>query len=394
MLRHIVGSVSNSISLREEDFPVAIKHYSACLCGGIAGTIVGYPFDTIKVRLQTQSNLQHVAQPSYRSAVDVLQKTIAKEGILGLYKGIGSCLFGVAFVSPLIFSVYGEIKLRILQKGDKNAYVPFHHLLCAKVAAGVLSSVLCCPVELVKARMQVMYSSNSSKYRNSLHCASSLVQNFGIRALFAGMGATMLREIPGSIAFFSTFNVLRNFMKPNGEPLSPPQLLLIGSIGGVISTIIVFPADVVKSRLQTQPTYLSNPKYHGTWDCVCQSYKAEGLSVFYSGLKPQIIRAFPASATAMLVLELVLRLWDKILVPTNNLSQNSNNNNRLSAEILFSGDERRRNVKTEKDEILEEKLASQKIPLESEKIPSESQKIGGEKKGLEIRKVSTFPGKL
>lgn len=52
---------------------------------GIAVCLVGHPFDTLKVRLQTQP----VHQPVYNGLLDCFVKTLRWEGIGGLYKGVG-----------------------------------------------------------------------------------------------------------------------------------------------------------------------------------------------------------------------------------------------------------------------------------------------------------------
>lgn len=53
--------------------------------GGIAVCLVGHPFDTLKVRLQTQP----VDRPVYKGLSDCFFKTLKWEGIGGLYKGVG-----------------------------------------------------------------------------------------------------------------------------------------------------------------------------------------------------------------------------------------------------------------------------------------------------------------
>jgi len=55
---------------------------------GIAVCLVGHPFDTLKVRLQTQP----VNKPVYSGLIDCFFKTLKWEGIGGLYKGVGKLL--------------------------------------------------------------------------------------------------------------------------------------------------------------------------------------------------------------------------------------------------------------------------------------------------------------
>ena len=65
------------------------RTFKNSLCGtvsGIAVCLVGHPFDTLKVRLQTQP----VERPVYRGLVDCFLKTMKWEGIGGLYKGVGT----------------------------------------------------------------------------------------------------------------------------------------------------------------------------------------------------------------------------------------------------------------------------------------------------------------
>jgi len=59
--------------------------------GGIAVCLVGHPFDTLKIRLQTQS----FTKPVYTGLIDCFVKTLKWEGIGGLYKGVGmyQCYF-------------------------------------------------------------------------------------------------------------------------------------------------------------------------------------------------------------------------------------------------------------------------------------------------------------
>lgn len=58
--------------------------------GGICAVVVGHPFDLVKVRLQTAE------RGVYSSAVDVVRKSIARDGLRrGLYAGVSAPLVGV-----------------------------------------------------------------------------------------------------------------------------------------------------------------------------------------------------------------------------------------------------------------------------------------------------------
>jgi solute carrier family 25 (mitochondrial carnitine/acylcarnitine transporter), member 20/29 len=58
--------------------------------GGVCAVVVGHPFDLVKVRLQTAE------KGVYSGAMDVVRKTVAREGLMrGLYAGVSAPLVGV-----------------------------------------------------------------------------------------------------------------------------------------------------------------------------------------------------------------------------------------------------------------------------------------------------------
>ncbi|KAJ0922086.1 putative mitochondrial carrier domain protein [Helianthus annuus] len=68
------------------------KDLTAGTIGGAAQLIVGHPFDTIKVKLQSQPVPPPGQLPRYSGAIDAVKQTIAAEGPRGLYKGMGAPL--------------------------------------------------------------------------------------------------------------------------------------------------------------------------------------------------------------------------------------------------------------------------------------------------------------
>ena len=68
----------------------SLRDFAAGGVGGVFAVVVGHPFDLVKVRLQTAE------KGVYNGAIDVVKKTVAKEGpIRGLYAGVSAPLVGV-----------------------------------------------------------------------------------------------------------------------------------------------------------------------------------------------------------------------------------------------------------------------------------------------------------
>ncbi|XP_014404534.1 PREDICTED: mitochondrial basic amino acids transporter-like [Myotis brandtii] len=86
---------------------------------GVAGVLVGHPFDTVKVRLQVQS----LEKPQYRGTLHCFQSIIKQESVLGLYKGLGSPLMGLTFINALVFGVQGNTLRALGQDSPMNQFL-------------------------------------------------------------------------------------------------------------------------------------------------------------------------------------------------------------------------------------------------------------------------------
>ena len=55
-----------------------------------------YPIDLVKTRMQNQRTGSYIGELMYRSSWDCCKKVVRHEGLLGLYRGLGPQLIGVA----------------------------------------------------------------------------------------------------------------------------------------------------------------------------------------------------------------------------------------------------------------------------------------------------------
>lgn len=67
--------------------------------GGVCAVLVGHPFDLIKVRLQTAE------KGAYAGAMEVVKKTLGRDGFRGLYRGVSAPLVGVTPMFAVSFWV-------------------------------------------------------------------------------------------------------------------------------------------------------------------------------------------------------------------------------------------------------------------------------------------------
>jgi solute carrier family 25 (mitochondrial carnitine/acylcarnitine transporter), member 20/29 len=79
-------------------FASQVRSFAAGGFGGLCAVIVGHPFDLVKVRLQTAE------RGVYSSALDVVRKSVARDGLRrGLYAGVSAPLVGVTPMCRFLF---------------------------------------------------------------------------------------------------------------------------------------------------------------------------------------------------------------------------------------------------------------------------------------------------
>lgn len=85
----------------------ALKNITFGSIAGMVGKVIEYPFDTVKVRLQSQPDHLPLL---YKGPLDCFKKSLKNDGVLGIYRGISAPMVGAAVeTSCLFFSVGFDI---------------------------------------------------------------------------------------------------------------------------------------------------------------------------------------------------------------------------------------------------------------------------------------------
>ena len=278
-------------------------------CGTVAGMCaktVEYPLDTIKVRVQSDGS-------PYKGYLDCARRMLNEEGFRSFYRGIGAPMAGGGAENAVCFGAYGrgQILYRWMHGGYKEeAELPLSASVFSGLIAGVGVSHVLTPVELLKCRMQLqnMLPKEKQEFTGVLDCARKTIKKGGLPALFDGHTATLAREVPGNAAWFGFYNMSLRAMTPEGHTkadLPGWKVALAGAIGGVTYWTAFFPADVVKTRMQTDAHY----KKLGLVKGLGVLWKEEGIRGLYKGWSITAVRAFPANAIIFYVYEMCAAEW-------------------------------------------------------------------------------------
>eukprot|EP00555_Chaetoceros_dichaeta_P011980 CAMPEP_0198255922 /NCGR_PEP_ID=MMETSP1447-20131203/5944_1 /TAXON_ID=420782 /ORGANISM="Chaetoceros dichaeta, Strain CCMP1751" /LENGTH=313 /DNA_ID=CAMNT_0043942423 /DNA_START=118 /DNA_END=1059 /DNA_ORIENTATION=+ len=290
----------------------ALKSFLSGGVGGLCAVAVGHPFDLVKVRIQTAATSTGPAP----SVFGMLRKTFATEGIRGIYRGVSAPVFATSPMFAVSFWGY-DMGKRIVQTVDStsvdtNGEEEYHFTLQQLCVAGGISALpttaIMAPSERLKCLLQLDSNSTggTKKYNGLVDCFRKVYAEGGIRSVYKGTVATLIRDVPGTIAWFGTYEFAKKELMhiqnidPATGALSPLAVLTAGGIAGVACWTVSIPADVLKSRFQTAPPGM----YTGIMDVYRHLMKEEGPMALFKGMRPALIRAFPANAACFFGMEM------------------------------------------------------------------------------------------
>ncbi|OJJ54225.1 hypothetical protein ASPSYDRAFT_493134 [Aspergillus sydowii CBS 593.65] len=294
-----------------------LRSFAAGGAGGVCAVVVGHPFDLVKVRMQT------AAQGVYSGAIDVVKKTVAREGLArGLYAGVSAPLVGVTPMFAVSFWGYDLGKTLVSSLSEVKVHNNTPQYTIGQIsAAGFFSAIpmtlITAPFERVKVLLQIQGQNppppgQKPKYSGGLDVVRQLYKEGGIRSVFRGSAMTLARDGPGSAAYFAAYEYIKRSLTPKDAEgnvtgdLSLPAVLTAGGAAGIAMWIPVFPVDTIKSRLQSAP---GKPTIGGTIRAV---YGNGGFKAFFPGFGPALARAVPANAATFAGVELAHTFMKKL----------------------------------------------------------------------------------
>lgn len=291
------------------------KEISFGAIAGICGKIIEFPFDTIKVRLQSSS------QFSKQSALSTIKYTYQHEGFIkGFYQGLNAPLLGACLESAVLFYTYNlstatfiDLYKEHLGLEYTQETVPLWSKCFSGGVAGFLASFVLTPIELVKCKLQVSNlattkSSSSANIYTSI--IKQVVKQDGFSGFWNGLSSTLIREIGGTAVWFGTYEYTNElFRKANPQnQVSDMNLLISGALAGVVFNLSAFPADTIKSNIQTFDVL---HKDHGGSSFMQMGKlllsRPGGIKNLYKGLGITLLKAVPANALIFYVYEVLKR---------------------------------------------------------------------------------------
>ncbi|KAJ5442704.1 Mitochondrial substrate/solute carrier, partial [Penicillium cf. griseofulvum] len=300
---------------------------SAFIAGGIAAcgaVTVTHSFETVKIRLQLQGELQTKTQAVklYKGPLHGIKVILQNEGPRGLFRGIGSAYIYQVLLNGCRLGFYEPIRSTLTTAVYNDPKV---QSLAANVVAGAASGVIGAaagsPFFLVKTRLQ-SYSpflpvGTQHTYKNSFDGLSKIYKGEGIKGIYRGVGAAMIRTSFGSAVqlptyFFAKRRLTRHLGMEEGPALHLASSAASGFVA-ICSSLTIFFLDTIMARMYNQTGNL----YGGVFDCLLKTIRTEGPLAIYKGFFAHLARILPHTILTLSLAEqtnkLMRRVEDRIL---------------------------------------------------------------------------------
>ena len=251
------------------------------------------------------------------SVIGLYRDILRNEGVLGLWAGNGVNLIRIFPAKAVIFASNDMYKgmLRKWTGTPRDQPLSGAASFFAGGLAGMSASACTYPLDFARGRISGKLASGMGKkeYGGIVQTIALTVKDEGFLAVYKGVTPTLMGAMPYEGIKFGTVGLLeklfpRNEFDAGGGSASPTRKMLFGGIGGVMAGLITYPNDTVRRLLQVQGSRGTAVRYAGYWDCVRQTYRAEGLARFYRGCGINIVRMAPNTAVQFGSYEL-LKQW-------------------------------------------------------------------------------------
>ncbi|KAJ1977142.1 hypothetical protein H4R34_003698 [Dimargaris verticillata] len=162
----------------------------------------------------------------------------------------------------------------------------------AGAAAGCVSSIVTCPLDVAKTRLQ-----NQAKghvriplYQGTFGTLRRIAVEEGVRGLYRGLGPTVMGYLPTWAIYFATYDSLKNSLAQHtGRSVNHPLVHILSAMGaGATSSISTNPLWVIKTRLMTQ-NQTTAYRYTNTLHAFQSILQQEGWRGLYKGLGTSMI---------------------------------------------------------------------------------------------------------
>eukprot|EP00743_Colponemidia_sp_Colp-15_P001914 GILK01002084.1.p1 GENE.GILK01002084.1~~GILK01002084.1.p1 ORF type:complete len:319 (-),score=45.80 GILK01002084.1:325-1281(-) len=276
----------------------ATAHALAGGSGALIALALVYPLDNLRTRFQV------LHRDRKTDTITLLKQILQREGWKGLYSGLRSGLFGVGVSWAVYYYFYAYLK-KVFRARGNNSMI---NLLIA-MEAGAISAILTNPIWVVNTRLKLGQEKRDVSF---LTAVWHLYKQEGLPGLFRGVGPSLILVMNPAVQFM-VYERLKVILQQASrlQNLSSAEYFVLGAISKAVATVVTYPYQVVKSRMQARPE--PGVSYAGLMDCTRKIYEHEGIPGFFSGLESKMIATVLTSAFMFVTYERLVEVITQFL---------------------------------------------------------------------------------
>ncbi|KAL4341919.1 hypothetical protein GQ457_08G000340 [Hibiscus cannabinus] len=270
------------------------------ISGGIAGAVSRTcvaPLETIRTHLMVGS--------SGNSTTEVFHNILQTEGWKGLFRGNLVNVIRVAPSKAIELFAFDTVNKLLSPNPGEESKIPIPASLVAGACAGVSSTLVTYPLELVKTRLTI----EKDMYDGILDAFLKILQKEGPAELYRGLAPSLIGVIPYAATNYFAYDTLRKVYRKisKEEKIGNIETLLIGSLAGAISSSATFPLEVARKHMQVGALH-GRQVYKNVVHALASILEQEGMRGLYKGLGPSCMKLVPAAGISFMCYEACKRI--------------------------------------------------------------------------------------
>lgn len=269
---------------------------SGAVAGAVSRTAVA-PLETIRTHLMVGS--------SGHSSTEVFDNIMKTEGWTGLFRGNFVNVIRVAPSKAVELFAYDTVNKNLSSKPGEQPKIPIPASLVAGACAGVSSTLLTYPLELVKTRLTIQ----RGVYNGLLDAFVKILKEGGPGELYRGLTPSLIGVIPYAATNYFAYDTMRKAYRKifKEEKIGNIETLLIGSAAGAISSTATFPLEVARKHMQVGAVS-GRIVYKNVIHALASILEQEGIQGLYKGLGPSCMKLVPAAGISFMCYEACKRI--------------------------------------------------------------------------------------
>jgi solute carrier family 25 phosphate transporter 23/24/25/41 len=175
--------------------------------------------------------------------------------------------------------------------------------LVAGGAAGAVSRTCTAPLDRLKCMLMVYGTRKNNARFNSF--VRNMMQEGGVRSFWRGNAINVAKIMPEMALKFMIYEQIKRILKSDNRELGIADRFVAGSLAGATAQSIIYPLEVLKTRLVLRTT----GQYNGVVDCAVNLWKREKIRGFYRGFIPNLLGILQYAGIDLAVYETLKKMY-------------------------------------------------------------------------------------